>query len=356
MLQETELWTAGCTAIAFPQNSSAFKNSPKVRVESGPTRPAAQTDFMGVTTTPMANVTIALQSGGDHAWVIARSVGIFAMQGGFALLEAGCVRPANRANIMMKNIADMSFGMLFFLLIGYSFCFAPSESDFIGGLSYAALNGDEEVEWTMFFYHFSFAATTGTIVSGAVAGRMKFLSYIVLSSICTTNFVYPAAVHWVWSEHGWLAKAGFWDFSGTGVIHLVGGAAALLLTLVLGPRLGRFQTKNHCLHRLAQRRDALVRRAGYEHWLHKAIPVSDGATTQRDFAVNDPVNIIYGTFVLASTRRVASSSPRATWPVLPGASEPRRTSLRRSFESACVCSRLAQLQHEWHAGAVGWAR
>ena len=70
------------------------------------------------------NATIALDRDGDHAWTIARSIGILSMQGGFALLEAGCVRPANCANIMMKNIADMSFGMVFFLIIGYSLCFA----------------------------------------------------------------------------------------------------------------------------------------------------------------------------------------------------------------------------------------
>ena len=260
------------------------------------------------------NATIALDRDGDHAWTIARSIGILSMQGGFALLEAGCVRPANRANIMMKNIADMSFGMVFFLIIGYSLCFADS-SGFIGGLDNAALLDDSDVEWTYFFYHFSFAATTGTIVSGAVAGRMKFLSYIVLSSICTTNFIYPVAVHWAWSESGWLMKMGFIDFSGTGVIHLVGGAAALQLTLVLGPRIGRFSggsnPYNVCLTRLATRIDAVfdsLRATGrlptaavpsITRMSRSSRPRDEPIVDPKDFAVNDPVNIIYGTFVLA---------------------------------------------------------
>ena len=250
------------------------------------------------------NVTIALESPGDHAWTIARSCGVFAMQGGFALLEAGCVRPANRANIMMKNIADMSFGMVFFLSFGYSFCYSPGNM-FIGGFDSAGL-GDfdssaDVTTYTLFFSNFAFAATTGTIVSGAVAGRMKFGAYILLSSICMTNLVYPVAVHWVWSSNAWLHDMHFMDFAGTGVVHLVGGSGALLLTLVLGPRSGRFKSSNKLVKYATQRRDK---------YLEKVNPMKKAAIeTKRsqkwktiqslgNFAVNDPVNIIYGTFVL----------------------------------------------------------
>ena len=114
---------------------------------------------------------------------------------------------------MMKNIADMSFGLVFYMLIGYSLSFAAG-TPFIGGLSLAGIGDLPSGEYTLFFFHFSFAATTGTIVSGAVAGRMRFFTYIIVSSIFVTNFVYPAVVHWVWSSEGWLNRMGFVDFLG----------------------------------------------------------------------------------------------------------------------------------------------
>ena len=99
------------------------------------------------------------------------------------------MRPANRANIMMKNIADMSFGMVFFMLVGYSLCFSEG-SPLLGDLSLGALSGIED-QYTKFFYHFSFATTTGTIVSGAVAGRMPFKTYIFLSALVTSIVCAP---------------------------------------------------------------------------------------------------------------------------------------------------------------------
>ena len=182
-----------------------------------------------------------INTASDHSWVLARSVGIMGMQGGFALLEAGSVRQANRANIMMKNIADMSFGMAFYMLFGYSLSFS-SWSPFVGGTSLVGLRGAES-HYTIFFYHFSFAATTGTIMSGSVAGRMRFKSYVLLS-IALVNLIYPCCVHWVWCPgEGWLDRLDFVDFAGAGVVHLVGGTAALVATLILGPRTGRL-TRN----------------------------------------------------------------------------------------------------------------
>ena len=180
-----------------------------------------------------------IQTPSDHTWVLARSIGIMGMQGGFALLEAGCVRALNRANIMMKNIADMSFCMAMYMAFGYSWSFAVEGSfaGFVGGSKYFFLNGAPN--YTMFFYHFSFAATTGTIVSGAVAGRIRFKPYILLS-VFVTNVIYPFCVHWAWTEEGWLKQMDFVDFAGAGVVHLVGGTAALVAALMLGPRTGRF--------------------------------------------------------------------------------------------------------------------
>ena len=109
----------------------------------------------------VAGTPIALQLHGDHSFVLARSFGIMVMQGGFALLEAGSVHIANRGNIMMKNLADMSFCMVFFLLYGYSLGLAEGNS-FIGGGGSVGLRNADAIEYTAFFYHFSFATTTGS--------------------------------------------------------------------------------------------------------------------------------------------------------------------------------------------------
>ena len=138
----------------------------------------------------VAGTPIALQLHGDHSFVLARSFGIMVMHGGFALLEAGSVHIANRGNIMMKNLADMSFCMVFFLLYGYSLGLAEGNS-FIGGSGSVGLRNADAIEYTAFFYHFSFATTTGTIVSGAVAGRMPFKTYIFLSALVTSIVCAP---------------------------------------------------------------------------------------------------------------------------------------------------------------------
>lgn len=119
----------------------------------------------------VADTTLDLQIHGDWSFTLARSFGILSMQGGFALLEAGSVHIANRGNIMMKNLADMSFCMVFFLLYGYSLGLSDGNW-FSGGGGWVGLINAGAADYTYFFYHYSFATTTGTILSGAVAGRM----------------------------------------------------------------------------------------------------------------------------------------------------------------------------------------
>ena len=177
-------------------------------------------------------------AGSDHGWVLSRTVAILGMQGGFALLEAGSVRPANRANIMMKNICDMTVGLAAWGCIGYTLAFGNSTNAFIGSLDHAFLLDSEHL-YAHFLMQFSFAATTGTIVSGACAERIVFSSYIVLST-CLASLVYPFICHWAWTEHGWLNQLGFYDFAGAGVVHLTGGTACLVATSLLGVRTGRF--------------------------------------------------------------------------------------------------------------------
>lgn len=180
----------------------------------------------------------------DTSFLLSSGWRILAMQGGFALLEASSVNRKSTANIMMKNLVDLSLGAISWFLFGWGLSFGPEAQDegldsFVGSGQFALADADD---WALWFFQFSFAATSATIISGAVAGRMKFLSYAVCS-FCMTSFFYPPVVHWAWTESGWLANQGFKDFGGSGVVHLLGGAAAFTATLYVGPRDGRFRAE-----------------------------------------------------------------------------------------------------------------
>ena len=125
---------------------------------------------------------------------------------------------------MMKNVADLSISLVGYAICGYSFSFA-SGNQFIGGFERAFLFNAEN-EYTAILHQFSFAATTGTIVSGAVAERVKFKSYILIAAVIT-NVLYAACCHWAWHPEGWLFQRRFVDFAGAGVVHLLGGVSAL---------------------------------------------------------------------------------------------------------------------------------
>lgn len=262
-----------------------------------------------------------IDQAGDYGWVLSRTVAILSMQGGFALLEAGSVRPANRANIMMKNICDMTIGLAAWGVLGYTLAFDPSSSKFVGGTGMALMNemDDDPTLYTHFLLQFAFAATTGTVVSGACAERIKFVSYVFASTIIS-SFIYPFVAYWAWSSNGWLASRGFFDFAGAGVVHMCGGAAALVSTCILGTRHGRFQNVpkwrgelawqarrvlatvlSGCLpsrqyHFLAVRWDLDVAK---NKMLRKMRRKKLGhAEFAARFQVSDPVSIIYGTFIL----------------------------------------------------------
>ena len=177
---------------------------------------------------------------------------VFLMQPGFAMLEAGLTRSKNSANIMMKNMADAWFGVLAYFLVGFGLMYGASAGNLIGtdtfallpgsytdGLGTAVAGGGIPIG-VDFLYQAVFAATAATIVSGAVAGRMKFSGYVILSALMTA-VIYPIIGHWTWGG-GWLADQGFTDFAGSGIVHLTGGAAALTAAAVLGPRVGKFKS------------------------------------------------------------------------------------------------------------------
>lgn len=198
--------------------------------------------------TPITNKeAIALvQSNTDYVWTLVAAALVFFMQAGFAMVEAGFTRAKNAINIMMKNLMDFSMGTLAFWAIGFGLMFGASAWGWLGTsgffLSDFTVGGDP---WVLAFWMFQvvFAATAATIVSGAMAERTKFSSYMIYS-VFICGIIYPVFGGWAWGGlfhgGGWLEKLGFIDFAGSTVVHSVGGWAALAGAIVLGPRIGKF--------------------------------------------------------------------------------------------------------------------
>lgn len=172
----------------------------------------------------------------DILWIVIAGILVFFMQAGFTLVESGFTRSKNVINIVMKNLADLSIGSLAFWLFGYTLMYGESIGSFIGSPS-LFYNVREDMH--NLFFQTVFCATASTIVSGAVAERTKFSSYILFSLIMTT-LIYPISGHWVWQGNGWLTNLGFVDFAGSTVVHAVGGCAALVMASMVGPRLGKY--------------------------------------------------------------------------------------------------------------------
>uniref|UniRef100_H2YUH3 Ammonium transporter n=1 Tax=Ciona savignyi TaxID=51511 RepID=H2YUH3_CIOSA len=189
-----------------------------------------------------------LKSNLDQFFLVICGIFILFMQTGFAFLEAGSVRSKNTTNIIMKNVLDLFIGAIMYFAIGYSFAYGKPGNAFIGHNYFFATNMDENFTYAGWFFQYVFAATASTIVSGAMAERTEFTTYMVYFTFLT-GFVYPVVAHWCWSEVGWL-KVGmgenthglsYIDYAGSGVVHLTGGSAALVGAIALGPRIGRFK-------------------------------------------------------------------------------------------------------------------
>ena len=182
----------------------------------------------------------------DNLILFVSAVLVLFMQAGFAMVEAGFNSAKNTVNIMFKNIIDLASGVFFYFLIGYSLMYGSS----VMGLGFLGFGGfgisstpPDPVAGALnpqvdFLFQAVFAATAATIVSGAVAGRMKISGYLIYS-IVLTAIIYPVSGYWKWGG-GWLDQMGFYDFAGSLVVHAVGGFAALAAVIVLGPRIGRF--------------------------------------------------------------------------------------------------------------------
>lgn len=184
----------------------------------------------------------------DTLWVFLAAVLVFFMNLGFASLEAGMARSKNTVNILSKNFIVFAVSALGFMLLGWGLMFG-GDNPFLG-TQHLFILGESDLSfyddtltsnvpfWGKFFFQLVFCGTAATIVSGAVAERIKYITFIVFSFVLTL-VIYPIVGHWVWGG-GWLADLGFLDFAGDTVVHSLGGWAALAGALVLGPRIGKY--------------------------------------------------------------------------------------------------------------------
>lgn len=174
----------------------------------------------------------------DLLWVLIAGSLVFFMQAGFTLVETGFTRSKNTGNIIMKNLMDFCIGSLAFWAIGYSLMYGESIGGIIGNASQYAFF-DSLPDMHSLFFQTVFAATAATIVSGAIAERTKFTTYLIFSLLMTL-LIYPISGSWVWNAGGWLAQMGFTDFAGSTVVHAVGGFASLVAAAMVGPRIGKY--------------------------------------------------------------------------------------------------------------------
>ena len=190
----------------------------------------------------MENTTLLL----NIIWTMLGAILVYFMQAGFALVETGFTRAKNAGNICMKNMMDFVLGSLFFFILGFPLMFGTNIGGILGGSGffnpYSLADSDGLFNGlpiaVFMIFHTVFCATSATIVSGAMAERTKFSSYLIYSA-CISVFIYPITGHWIWGG-GWLSSIGFHDFAGSTAVHMVGGICALVGAKIVGPRLGKY--------------------------------------------------------------------------------------------------------------------
>lgn len=258
------LGTLLMTGVSFAQEAPAPEAA---KVEAPAAAPAAAAEAAPKKEDPAAapaQFTQGLleQIGGakvamDTMWTLIAGMLVFFMGLGFASVESGLCRAKNTVTILAKNFIVFSAASIAFLVVGWGLMFGDGNAFvgtqglwFVGGADnspaigdaykgvYSSINWTGVPLWTKFFFQLVFAATAATIVSGAVAERIKFGAFYIFSFIMVA-LIYPVVGHWIWGG-GWLAKLGMFDFAGSTVVHSVGGWAALTGAMILGPRIGKF--------------------------------------------------------------------------------------------------------------------
>ena len=225
-----------------------------------------------VNTAELSEKISTLTVGMDTLWVMIAAFLVFFMNLGFAMVEAGLARAKNTVNILAKNFVVFAIASIVFYIIGFGLMFGNGNGFigtkglyFVNGVvdDYSSLSWTNVPLWAKFFFQLAFAGTAATIVSGAVAERIKFLSFVVFSGVLVA-FVYPIVGHWIWGG-GWLASKGFFDFAGSTVVHSVGGWSALAGIIVLGPRLGKYR-KNGTVNPILGHNMSMVTLGGLILW------------------------------------------------------------------------------------------
>ena len=205
-----------------------------------------------------------LRSNIDTLWVIDCAILVFIMQAGFMCMETGLSRHKNSINVALKNAADFGVSVVIFWIFGFGLMFGTTYNGFFG-TDLFFFKTDKAEYMTYFVFQAMFVATAATIISGAVAERMKFNGYLIMT-VLATGIIYPIVGHWAWSSSylsnydtavnqllvatrtikttGWLSDLGFVDFAGSTIVHSVGGWIALAAVLILGPRIGKYSDAN----------------------------------------------------------------------------------------------------------------
>jgi len=190
----------------------------------------------------MENTILELRFALDTFYFLISGVLVMWMAAGFAMLEAGLVRSKNTTEILTKNVALYAIACTMFLLVGYNIMYVDNIAGgwlpSLGGLIGSQAEGADHSLESDFFFQVVFVATAMSIVSGAVAERMKLWSFLIFT-VFLTGFIYPLEGYWTWGG-GFLSEAGFSDFAGSGIVHMAGAAAALAAVLLLGARKGKY--------------------------------------------------------------------------------------------------------------------
>jgi len=188
-----------------------------------------------------------LQANLDTFWLLICAILVFLMQAGFLCLESGLSRAKSSINVALKNVTDFGIAVATFWAFGFALMYGASINGFVGSKFFFFTTKVAGYQ-SFFVFQAMFVATAATIVSGAVAERLKFFSYVIITFV-TSGIIYPIVGHWVWAinfsnpdiKFGWLGKLGFIDFAGSSVVHSVGGWVALAILLIIGNRTGRFR-------------------------------------------------------------------------------------------------------------------
>ncbi len=175
----------------------------------------------------------------DLIWILICAILVFMMQAGFMCIEAGATRSKNNINTALKNICDFGIAIIGFWAVGYGLSQGISQVGLFGSSNFF-FSSETPPEGAWFIYQAAFCGAAITIVSGAIAERLKFSMYLIIAGVGATT-VYPVIAHWAWNKDGWLTQMGFVDFAGSTVVHSLGGAIALAAVIILGARNGRFR-------------------------------------------------------------------------------------------------------------------